>query len=419
MANSLFDLLVRLALACAIAAILALLVRRPLRSLFGAAAAYQAWLLVPVAMAAAALPPLQIRQEVVAVLVPALKLASFTAPATAPGSIDWPGWLLAAWLAGAAIMLLILVRGQRRYVARLGRLEERDGIWFAPTLHDGPALLGLWRPKIVVPADFASRYDPCEQALIIAHEQCHGARLDPLANAAAALLQCAFWFNPLMHYAASRYRFDQELACDAKVLTRHPGRARTYAAAMLKTQTSGAPALATCHWQSSHPLKERILQLNKPIPSILRRAGGRLLVASLLCTSAMAAVVAQAETLKAAAATYLVAITLESGGHTSSPKIHAREGESFKVTFARSDPGQKASSFTGDFTVNHAGEDKIGLDMKATVNGQVLGEPRLKMTIGEPTGLWVSGDDRVRYNMTITVTPLQKVPETAVSSHVE
>ncbi len=416
MANSLFDLLTRLALACAIAALLALLVRRPLRSLFGAAAAYQAWLLVPVAMVAAALPPLQAGQEVVAVLVPTLKLARFTAPVTAAGSIYWPSGLLAAWLAGAAIMALILVRSQRRYVARLGRLEQRDGIWFAPMLHDGPALLGLWRPKIVVPFDFASRYDTCEQALIIAHEQCHGARFDPLANALAALLQCAFWFNPLMHYAASRYRFDQELACDAEVLARHPGRAKTYAAAMLKTQTGGAPALATCHWQSSHPLKERIMQLDKPIPSILRRAGGRVLVGSLLCASALAAVVAHGETLKAPAVTYLVALTLESDGHTSSPKLHVRQGESFKVTTTRAETGQKASSFTGDFTVNDAGEDRVSLDMKATVNGQVLGQPRLQMALGEPTGLWVSGDDNVRYNLTITVTPHQAVAVKAVGS---
>ena len=42
----------------------------------------------------------------------------------------------------------------------------------------------------------------------------------PEANAVLTSLQCISWFNPPMHLAASRCRFDQELACDADVMAR-------------------------------------------------------------------------------------------------------------------------------------------------------------------------------------------------------
>ena len=104
---------------------------------------------------------------------------------------------------------------QRRSEAEPPHVQrEGNRVWDA---------LGAY-PDEPVPADFAARYSADEQDLIIAHERQHAARHDPAANALLALLQCAFWFNPLMHLAASRFRFDQELACDAAVMARHGAR---------------------------------------------------------------------------------------------------------------------------------------------------------------------------------------------------
>src|SRR5690606_182279 len=103
----------------------------------------------------------------------------------------------------------------------------------------GPALVGAWRARIVLPADFERRYDTLERELILAHERVHLARGDAWVNAFVALLRSLNWFNPLVHLAAAKFRLDQELACDAAVIARFPRARRRYADAMLKVQLAG------------------------------------------------------------------------------------------------------------------------------------------------------------------------------------
>ena len=384
---SMIDVLVRLTLASSVALALMLLLRRPLRAWLGACAAYQAWLMVPLALVVAALPALRIEQHVVATFVPFGSLANLAPPVVAADAHYWPDVLFAIWLGGAVLAAALMVRSQRRYVARLGQLERRGDLWFAAGASDGPALLGMRAPRIVVPADFTSRFAPLEQALIIAHEQRHAARRDPLANLLAAALQCAFWFNPIMHYAVTRFRFDQELACDADVLARHPGRAGAYAAAMFKTQVGGAPALATCHWQSSHPLKERIMQLKKTTPSGARSTGARIVLACLLTTCAMAGVAVRAETVVGAPVQFFVAMTIDETGKGGSPlQLLVRDGETFEVTSSSSAPGTSPSALSTEMQVTDAGEGAVMLAMKVRVNNDMLGEPRLQLKLGE-TGM--------------------------------
>jgi hypothetical protein len=129
----------------------------------------------------------------------------------------------------------------------------------------------------VLPVDFEARYSPEERELILAHEQVHLDRGDTRVNAAVAFARALNWFNPLVHYAASRMRIDQELACDALVLARFPLARRRYAEAMLKSQLVDVnrplPPLA-CSWTDGRALKERIAMLKQPMPSrALQRAG--------------------------------------------------------------------------------------------------------------------------------------------------
>lgn len=404
MAASVLDLLLRLSLAGALAVTLALLVRRPVRALFGAQAACLAWLLVPAMLFASAVPPMQVREEL-APLAFALEVPSVAGPAAA-AAFDWRMPLLTVWLCGALAALTLMARAQRHFVARLGALQRRGALWFASTVIEGPALLGLFDPRIVLPYDFCSRYDPSEQALVIAHEQCHALRRDPLANACAALLQCAFWFNPLMHYAAARYRFDRELACDAEVMGRHPGRAKQYAAAMLKTADGDAFAFAACHWQSSHPLKERIMHLKKPVPSFLRRKAGRLLALSLAFAGASAAVVANADPSAAGPARYAVSMTLEGDGHDASPLAHVRDGEHFTVSTSHGVSGQEQSHMSSAMTVSGAGPGMVKVGVRLKLGDDTLAEPTLRLKLGETGALRVDGKGGKVYKMSIMVDPI-------------
>lgn len=383
--------LLRLALAASAGIVLMLLLRRQLRARFGAGAAYLAWAIVPAMLAVAALPPLRIVEpKVVAVLAGLPGGGAGHALALPPEAI-WPQLLLCVWVAGAALMAALLVREQLRFVRALGRLRPRGGAYVAESRHEGPVLLGLWQPKLVLPADFDARYTPDEQALIVAHENTHAVRRDPEVNALLACLQVCFWFNPLVHYAAPRFRLDQELACDATVMDQHPGTARAYARAMLKTQMADTSTSAACHWQSNHPLKERFMNLQQTSLNPVRRRAGRLAIAALVLAGIGATLAARADSGPASQAPlYTVKMAMTVNGHTSHPMLRVREGEKFKVTQGSS---TNNSSWSLDMVLKAEGNKQVRITSKVAVDGKLLGEPAIQMPFNENAAMRFSSED--------------------------
>ena len=269
---------------------LTLLLRKPFRTLFGPGLAYVVWLLVPTSLLVLLLPAPSIGSK--AVLAITLSVSSFTSrvltsPVVAmPSSSgpDWRWWLLCTWGIGAVLFCWRLMRQQRRFIACLGALTGgNEGVFRAADSNSGPVVVGVLRPKIVVPGDFASRYAQQEQELILAHERMHVRRGDLVTNATCALARCIFWFNPLIHVAGRLMRFDQELACDADVMRNHPHSRKPYASAMLRTQLAGAALPVGCYWPATHPLKERIMVLKQPPARGLRRIIGQMLVGTCVC----------------------------------------------------------------------------------------------------------------------------------------
>jgi bla regulator protein BlaR1 len=277
---------------------LVVLALRPvLRARLGAELAYVAWLAVPLstlATLAPALPRGTRVGDVIGVAMPSLPGIDVVASAAASGGA-WTNVALAAWLVGALIACAAFVVQQRRYVRGLALANDatRDAgvpIFRAHGIHASPATIGAWRPCIALPADFESRYDANERELVLAHERMHVARRDGLANAALVAVRCVFWFDPVVHFASRRFRFDQELACDAAVLRERPNARRAYAEAIFKTQLAVPGLPVGCHWQSSHPLKERILMLKQNRVTRSRLAGAATaLVVGLVVFSSYAA----------------------------------------------------------------------------------------------------------------------------------
>lgn len=251
-------------------AVLLVAALRPLLRRAGAGALYAAWLLVPALLLTPALPrpttePLRL---VLAAAGPAAPAAAAALPAPQAGGA---AVALALWLAGTAGVLL--VQGRRQW--RLARLGAR-----LPA-GSSPALVGLLRPRVALPADFEQRFDPAQRALILAHEQVHRDRFDNLWNLIACALTAMHWWNPLAWWAARRLQADQELACDATVLAAHPAARADYTRALLAAHDLhhlGAPLAS--RWGTAHPLVERIAMLNHARRlTPLRRAslGGSLL----------------------------------------------------------------------------------------------------------------------------------------------
>jgi beta-lactamase regulating signal transducer with metallopeptidase domain len=299
MAGDLLSLLIRANLALGVAVLLVLALRRPVRSLFGARAAYALWLIAPLAVLAVLLPARTITVRAPAetpaaqtsavamvaqspAVLPKVNLAN-TSLITAARSLPVADLVFWTWAVVALLAVALQVERQRRFVRSLGRLRGDDGLFHAERPGVGPAVIGALAPKLVLPADFAVRFTLEEQALILAHERSHLAAGDAQINALATALQCLFWFNPLVHLGARRLRIDQEIACDAAVLNRFPVSRRAYGEAMLKTQLAPfAPPLG-CHWPASanKQLKERFVMLKEHRQGRARRLAGGAAVAVL------------------------------------------------------------------------------------------------------------------------------------------
>jgi bla regulator protein blaR1 len=354
---------------------------------------------VPLALLAAGLPA-RMPPAMTLDMAPVLHAAGpGVAAAVAPLSTEWSDWAVRLWSSGVLATLTWLVLAQTHFVRSLGALAERGGIHVAASRKAGPALLGLWRPIVVVPADFRERYSEAEQALIIAHEQMHAARCDPAANALLAVLRCAFWFNPLMHLAASRFRFDQELACDAAVMQRHGAHSQAYASAMLKTQTANAPAFATCNWQASHPLKERIMNLKHTARSTVRRRLGHLIVALLAGASMLGTVAVRAETAKSAEM-YEVSVKFAEGEGNTASAVPVKAGEEFALKWAQPGAGWK-----GVFRVETATATTVSVKMNLTQEDGNVIKPELLLKLGERGAVEVGGKDgKPSLKIGITVT---------------
>lgn len=77
-----------------------------------------------------------------------------------------------------------------------------------------PFILGIWKPRIYLPANLSEE----EKTYVIAHENAHLARRDHWWKPLGFLLLTIYWFNPVLWIAYILLCRDIELACDEKVI---------------------------------------------------------------------------------------------------------------------------------------------------------------------------------------------------------
>lgn len=320
MIGDFLGLMVRTNLVAAVVIVLVMVLRPTVARRFGARVAYAMWAAVPLAALASLLPARRVFIEpgsLASVMVE--RQAEIPPPSLVPDAValaaplfDPMPWVLAAWVLGVALSLTVLAWRQHSFGRSLGVLRQENGVYRAEAAGVGPAVVGAVFPRIVLPADFEARFAPDEREVVLAHEQTHFQRRDPLVNGLVALAQCLGWFNPLVHVAAFHVRFDQELACDAAVMARFPGARKRYAQAMLKTQLATMAAPLACYWpgRSAQLMKQRIAMLKQNPPGRVGRMLGLGLVAGLSLGAgvvAWAAQPARVETVPAVADNGVVA----------------------------------------------------------------------------------------------------------------
>jgi beta-lactamase regulating signal transducer with metallopeptidase domain len=279
-----------------IAVIVVLALRPVLSRLLGAVAAYRLWLLVPITAAAMLIPlphpspspttaPIASERSLPSTEATLVGEVSAATRSAAASATTWAARVrgrlrlaasnsaipLGLWLVGGLLLLGRAILRSRRLAAD-------------PSL--GPALIGVFRPRLVLPTDFTIRFDRHEQQLILAHELAHKEAGHTVVNALIEVARCVNWVNPLMHVAAFYARADQELACDAAVMAQFPRERRTYALALLKAQTRFAVPPLGCAWpgRSSRHLRRRIEMLGRRLPGRGRSAAALLVVGVLALT---------------------------------------------------------------------------------------------------------------------------------------
>lgn len=195
----------------------------------------------------------------VGALVPAVLAAKATAESPERAAPTLPASplqiLTALWLTGLLILTsrmiwasMRLARAARRLrpvadadvhellddCCRLLHVRRAPQLFEAPPFA-GPALVGAFRPRLLVPSCVLSGFAWRELRLILLHELAHLKRRDVALNYLLSALQAVHWFNPLVWLAFARLRAERELACDEAVLRATPWReSRAYGSTILK-----------------------------------------------------------------------------------------------------------------------------------------------------------------------------------------
>ena len=160
-----------------------------------------------------------------------------------------------AVLAVLALLVAVLLCGARAAMGlgsaqrRLSRglvvlgVERRGGVRFHRIAGDTPQAfcVGMLRPRICVSEGAAATLRERELQAVLAHEEHHRRRRDPLRLAVGGTVAQAFFFLPALRRLHERYRAMAELAADEAAVGRTD--ASTLASALLRFSPTG-PSVA-------------------------------------------------------------------------------------------------------------------------------------------------------------------------------
>lgn len=271
-----FDWLVTSSFRATVIALFVLGIQLVFRKQLGARARYVMWLPVLLVLLTPVLPQSRWSVENLFVRVPqtpAILQAGPAGPIAAPGplveisapppqALDWHQIGLFAWMSVSAALLLFgafsFIRTLRRFQRTRCVLSNESAAWIEQTAREvglkhpprvwrssaitSPAITGLLRPVLLLPADFEQAFTAHEARLILRHELTHVKRGDLPLNALLCLVMTLHWFNPLLWLAFYKVRLDREAACDAQVLENaSPQRRAEYGHALLKAETTFTP----------------------------------------------------------------------------------------------------------------------------------------------------------------------------------
>ena len=88
----------------------------------------------------------------------------------------------------------------------------------ATQITSGPFLLGVIRPRVVLPETSLDELNELDLRAVLTHELVHWRRGDTWVGCVQVAAQGIFWFHPFLWWAGWQLRHERECACDQTVL---------------------------------------------------------------------------------------------------------------------------------------------------------------------------------------------------------
>jgi beta-lactamase regulating signal transducer with metallopeptidase domain len=215
---------------------------------------------------------------------------------TTPGErLTWQGGILLLWGVGVLVFAGLLIQRLRFVKGLIARAAPAEGD--LPQVLDqcrrrmgvrrqvdmrlsphsfSPAVCGLWRPTILMPAALLAELPPEKLQTVLIHELAHVRRADLWLSCLQTALQIAYFYNPLVWLANASVRRVREQAVDEMVLVALGAEAESYSgtlidiAEMAFLRASSALGLVGVA-ESKKSLEGRIRHMvNRPVPKSAR-----------------------------------------------------------------------------------------------------------------------------------------------------
>ncbi|HVR43064.1 MAG TPA: M56 family metallopeptidase [Thermoanaerobaculia bacterium] len=291
-----------------------------------------------------------------------------------------------------------------REAAALNRARRRLGVGRSVDLAraafpEAPAVLRIFRPLIVLPADGCEELSDEELESLLSHECAHVRRHDNLLARLESLIGAAFWFHPVIWIARSMTAFDRERACDEMAAGTAGGRT-TYVAALSKyCRQVIAPRLPGVSCMATARLKERMEHVMN-YPAIEARSPSPTRVALLTSTALLAFSVlagmmittSAGASARGAADPYAVKVTATRGGDSIVVQGTVSENRTQKViaaprfTIGAGESARATTSARGldiVFAARPVGERALSIDVTIERAGTLVQKNTLRVLPGE------------------------------------
>ena len=276
-------------------------------------------------------------------------------------------WLVAIWLVGVLGLSLRLLGGWAwaRRLTRIGtrpasevcrammeRLVPRLRVsrpiqLLESTMVQVPAVVGAFRPVLLVPVSALTGLTPGQLEVLLAHELAHIRRHDYFVNLLQSVVETLLFYHPAIWWVSRRIREEREHCCDDLAVASCGDRA-LYAGALLELERLRAPDLGLAAAATGGGvLLTRIRRLLTPTPS--HNDEGPRWLAGAVVVALVVAVGGGATLSKATLASEELKTETHVDQHLGAPRVQMSQGKS-----RRTGPAEP------DTVIRHPGSGPLG-----------------------------------------------------------